>query len=85
MTLSSRSLNSKNDSICKRQRGMLGNPPSCDLGEKVASSYPDDAVESVDGGEFKVQAEKVEREDAEHVSLGGKKSTKTDTERLELF
>lgn len=31
--------------------------------------YPDEAVESVYGGECKVQAEKVEGEDADYISL----------------
>lgn len=33
------------------------------------AAYPDKAVESVDGREIKVQAEKVKREDADYISL----------------
>lgn len=33
------------------------------------AAYPDKAVESVDGREIKVQADKVKREDADYISL----------------
>lgn len=70
MTFSSRSLNSKKDSIWNRQ-GQCGSYFHvclvCECG--AASAYPDDAVESVDGGEFKAQAEKVKWEDAKNINL----------------
>lgn len=70
MTFSSRSLNSKNDSIWNRQ-GNAGKCfrvyLACECG--AASAYPRDAVESVDGGEFKAQAEEVKWEDAKNINL----------------
>lgn len=41
--------------------------PVCD--GVVAAAYPDEAVESVDGGELKAQTEEVKREDAENIHL----------------
>lgn len=35
----------------------------------AAAAYPDEAVESVDGGELKAQTEEVKREDAENIHL----------------
>lgn len=70
MMFSSRSLNSKNDSIWNRQ-GNVGKYFHVYLVREcgVASAYPDDAVESVDGGEFKAQTEEVKREDAKNIDL----------------
>lgn len=39
----------------------------------VSDTYPGKAVKTVNGGELKVQTEKVKREDADNVSLPGEK------------
>lgn len=49
-----------------------------------AAAYPDDAVESVDGGELKAQTEKVEWEDAENISLT-KQTFRAETETFPII
>lgn len=83
MTFSSRSLNSKNDSIWNRD-GNVGEYLLVYLLHECgeAGLYPDDTVESVDGGELKAQTEEVKGEDAENIHLWKNKQRKVRVVRM---
>lgn len=66
----------------RRTLGNVSMRASRDCG--AAAAYPDDAVESVDGGELKVQTEKVEWEDAENISLA-KQTFRAETETFPII